>query len=541
MAQLQVFSWQCRRRQEYFFSLLGQSFSLAGFTICLIKRKGRTFGYKGLAFKSGNPSPSDHLLSPNGVKTWISHNYVEGSAEDVINKMELWNHYKVDNGVAEECRDQFFSQLGQYVFSAEPFRKVQRQIKKEKICGYCFLRRKKFDTAQSEIIDETPYDIPGELAREDSELENVEEKEEPPTLAGTTLAANSTENVKEKKRRILQPFDSSSDEEPEKIPKIDVMDSSEELRRKKFDTAQSEIIDETPYDIPGELEREDSELENVEEKEEPPTLAGTALAENLKEVVEEKKRRILPPVDTSSDEEPGKGPQIVVIDSTEGLRIEEFSCNTVVEETSPSAIEGEHEIAKHFYLKHHKSIKKLLPSQLPGKLRSFQEFLERMFPAEKEETSEPIKNAGRSTSFAVSRLRSFLAVVFPPVTVGSLVIEHFKAAEKGKHFPQFSHVGGSTITCEICLPHQKWAKQNQQSRHKLKTKQASIESILQGNAILSFTGVVQTEEHSRSKCHQDALRFFTDEKQPPKVTKHSRIPVKTSTKNIEHYFKAPLN
>jgi len=174
----------------------------------------------------------------------------------------------------------------------------------------------------------------------------VEEKEEPPTLAGTTLAANSTENAKETKRRILQPFDSSSDEEPEKIPKIDVMDSSEELRRKKFDTAQSEIIDETPYDIPGELESEESELEDVEEKEEPPTLAGITLNENSTEMVKEKKR-ILPPVDTSSDEEPQKGPEIVVLDCSEELRIEEFSCNisTVVEETSPSAIEGEDEIA----------------------------------------------------------------------------------------------------------------------------------------------------------------------------------------------------
>ena len=70
--------------------------------------------------------------------------------------------------------------------------------------------------------------------------------------------------------------------------------------------------------------------------------------------------------------------------------------------------------------------------------------------------------------------------------VGSLVIEHVKAAEKGKHFPQFSHVGGSTITCEICLPHQKWAIQTQQSHHKLKTKQVTIESTLQGNAISFF-------------------------------------------------------
>ena len=32
-----------------------------------------------------------------------------------------------------------------------------------------------------------------------------------------------------------------------------------------------------------------------------------------------------------------------------------------------------------------------------------------------------------------------------------------------------------------------------------------------------FSGVVQAEEHSRSKCHQDAVQSFTEQKQPPKV------------------------
>ena len=79
-----------------------------------------------------------------------------------------------------------------------------------------------------------PYEIPGEVENEELELENVEGKEEPPTLAGTTLPGNSTENEEEEKRRILPPVDSSSDEEPEKVPKIDVIDSSEKLHIRVF-------------------------------------------------------------------------------------------------------------------------------------------------------------------------------------------------------------------------------------------------------------------------------------------------------------------
>jgi len=69
---------------------------------------------------------------------------------------------------------------------------------------------------------------------------------------------------------------------------------------------------------------------------------------------------------------------------SENLHSEGFVCNTVVEGTSPSAMEGEDETAKRFYHKHHKSIKKVLPSQFPGRSKSFQEFLERIFPTDKE-------------------------------------------------------------------------------------------------------------------------------------------------------------
>ena len=90
------------------FSLLGQSFSLVGVKICQIKTKGRTYGYKGLAFKSTTPSPSVHLLSLNGVKTWISDNYVEGSTEDVKKQIRIVKSLQSGQWCARSVEIRFF-------------------------------------------------------------------------------------------------------------------------------------------------------------------------------------------------------------------------------------------------------------------------------------------------------------------------------------------------------------------------------------------------------------------------------------------------
>ena len=212
------------------------------------------------------------------------------------------------------------------------------------------------------------------------------------------------------------------------------------------------------------------------------------------------------------------------------------------EEVLSSVVEGVEDAAKRFYRKHHKVMKKLLPSQLPGRHKSFQGFLQETFPNSNTARSGPIEAAGKNASLSVSRLRAFLAVAFPPVVVESLAAEHVQSANKGKHFPQFSHSSGSTIKCEICIPQQKWAMENHQKYHKLKTKQVSTQSNLDGTAVLTFSGVVQVEEHSRSKCHQDALRFFTEEKPAMKSKTPSREKTtKRAPKDIMAYFKAPLN
>ena len=211
-------------------------------------------------------------------------------------------------------------------------------------------------------------------------------------------------------------------------------------------------------------------------------------------------------------------------------------------EASFSVIEGEEDTAKRFYRRHHKAIKKLLPSQLPGRYKTFQSFLQEVFPNSKAVSGSPIEAAGVNSSLAVSRMRAFLSVAFPPAIVGSLATEHVQAAEQGKHFPQFSHVSGSTIKCEICIPHQRWAIENHEKHHKLKAKQVTIQGILEGTAILSFSGIVQAEEHSHSKYHQDALQFFIAEKPPIKMKDPSTETMRNKApKNIMSYFKAPLN
>ena len=170
----------------------------------------------------------------------------------------------------------------------------------------------------------------------------------------------------------------------------------------------------------------------------------------------------------------------------------------VSKEASFSVTEGEEDTAKRFYCQHHKAIKKLLPLQLPGSYKTFQSFLQEVFPNNKAVSGSPIEAAGVNSSLAVSRMRAFLSVAFPPPIVGSLATEHVQAAEQGEHFPQFSHISGSTIKYEICILHQRWAIENHEKHHKLKAKQVTIQGILDGTAILSFSGIVQAEEHSRS-------------------------------------------
>lgn len=454
--------------RDLFFSLLGNAFLLAGFseTISIVKRKRKSYGYKGLAFKlKSTPAPSAPSLDINHLKKWMLDNYLEGDEQDVVRKVDIWNHFEEENAVSADCKNQFFSYLGQYVFCAEPFRRVTVEIKKKKRHGYSFLRRMPIVTeiADAALSHRIIYNV-------DDMHSDVEEKKLDSTICATV---------------------SSTNQEPSSS-------AGTETHYPKRDCVTDHLVDQEASNE-GPMELSDEEFTSDEHS------------------------------DSLEDEE---------------LEDEEIECETVRKSEEPlsSTIDGLEDAAKRFYLKHYKSIKKLLPSQLPGSHKTFGGFLQEIFPNDVEVTGGPVEAAGKSTVYKISQMRAFLAVAFPPLVVGSLAIEHVQSAEKGKHFPQFSHVSGSTIKCEICLPHQKWATVNLKTCHKLKSKHVTVQSILDGTAILNFSGVVQAEEHNRSKCHQDALLFFTEEKQTMELkATFQEKKVKRVSKDITSYFKAPLN
>ena len=84
-------------------------------------------------------------------------------------------------------------------------------------------------------------------------------------------------------------------------------------------------------------------------------------------------------------------------------------------------------------------------------------------------------------------------------------IEHTTA---GDVFPQFTHHRKSDYHCEICVPYQRWAKENGRKHSALKSKLVKIDDIMNGTAVLIFSGVVQAREHFSSKVHQEAIDFF---------------------------------
>ena len=382
--------------RSLFFGLLGIAFPLAGFsqTICVVKRKGRAFGYRDLALKhKTQASPS---LNLNALAKWMMDSYSEGSEEDVISKGDIWAHFQEENAVPDECRGLFFSYLGQHIITAEPFRKVSVQIERRKRIGYCFLRRKQ------------PHNMAHKF------------------MVENTKNQASTKNAeKDPQRQMRERIHSVIDVYQSKLPRIDNEDELQCVEGKEEPSSSSVIDDHiTDFDIDeatgkhdfkdnsdwshSDGEREDSESDKDHEIEEP--------FDNYDDDDDDDYD------DYDEDDEKEKDPDCEIVGESKMA--------------SSSPVENDKDNAEELYRKHHKSLKKLLAGQLPGKPKSFQEFLEKIFPISEGEASEPVKSAGKSASLLVSRMRSFLAVSFPPVTVGSLASEHIRHTEQGKLFPQ---------------------------------------------------------------------------------------------------------
>ena len=199
-----------------------------------------------------------------------------------------------------------------------------------------------------------------------------------------------------------------------------------------------------------------------------------------------------------------------------------------------------------FYLRHHNSIKTLLPKHLTSGHKSFQDYLSGLFlipettNAKRREIHE---HSGKTSKTSDARSRAFIATAFPPIEVGQLAGQEVLHTFRGDLFPQFSQTKKSQYQCEVCVPYQKWALKVGSRHASLKSKSANISNIMDGTAILSFSGVVQAYEHYESKAHKEAIKFFQSNDVMKSERKTDDIGPPRKEKVIEDFFKPkmPLN
>ena len=165
----------------------------------------------------------------------------------------------------------------------------------------------------------------------------------------------------------------------------------------------------------------------------------------------------------------------------------------------------------------HKRMDYLLPSHLPGKPSSFQMYLASVFQDPSDYVVERAgihSSSAKASNYKDYRPRAFLAATFPPIRVGSLAGEVTGVSFKGDNFPQFTHVTKGNFKCAICIPYLRWAIRNSQPHSVVRSRKATTEAILKGTAELEFSGLVQVQEHSSSKCHLEACQFWKRDKEP---------------------------
>lgn len=203
----------------------------------------------------------------------------------------------------------------------------------------------------------------------------------------------------------------------------------------------------------------------------------------------------------------------------------------------------EESVADHLFKRFHKRLDHLLPSHFPDKPSSFQAYLNSVFQDPSDfvvERAEIHSSSAKASTYQDYRTRAFLAATFPPIRVGSLAGEVTSISVKGDNFPQFTHVTKGNFKCAICIPYLRWAIRNNQPHSVARSRKATTEAILRGTAELEFSGLVQVQEHSSSKCHREACQFWKRDKEP--TTKPlPKKEVFTKRKTMDDYLVKPAN
>jgi len=157
----------------------------------------------------------------------------------------------------------------------------------------------------------------------------------------------------------------------------------------------------------------------------------------------------------------------------------------------------------------------VLPLHLPGKPSSFQAHLTSVFPDPSNSVVERANihaSSAKASTYKDNRTSALLAATFPSIRVGNLAGEATNISFQGEVFPQFMHIAKGNYKCAICISYLRWAIQNNQPHSAARSKKATTDAILGGTAEFDFSGLVQVQEHSVSKCHLKACGFWKRDK-----------------------------
>ena len=485
--------------REKFFSLLGNALLNVGYKkVKPVIKKGRRVAYAGMAFKKECTSAKlfeakKTAISAHTVQQWMKDHYCEGGESDVISSEDLWIHFRDKCGIQEDQRSLFLSLLGKSVLKKHPFLNVRRQLtrnlQEKKVAIFQYLRVRKLTDIDDNV---------NELQDSGSSGQDFVQDEDPPTKPPEQ--SNEASHVV-----VSMPITGFGKDDLCNVPLVDM-------------EKESSAINFTPPN-------EDIELEegNIDEIEEP-----IEYEEKAEETREEK---------TVVTEEVHDGEQQGT--KCEGAYKEELELSASVEEVysdsnysdSESDIMGENantsddeasksqeekvSPADDNFHKYHKKMDDMRPRYLPGRPTSFDSYLKSVFPDPSNMNVErqDIHPSSAGTSvYKHARIRAFVTVCFPPIKVGSLAGECNSPTFEGDVFPQFSQVDKSTFSCEICIPYCRWSILNNKPYSSARSKQASVDAILAGTAKLMFSGMVQVHEHSVSKCHVEATKFWSKDK-----------------------------
>lgn len=187
----------------------------------------------------------------------------------------------------------------------------------------------------------------------------------------------------------------------------------------------------------------------------------------------------------------------------------------------------------------------LLPSHLPGKPLSCQMYLASVFQDPSDNNVERLEihsSSAKVSNYKDYCSRAFVAATFPCKRVRSLAGEATGISFKGDNFPQFTQVAKGNFKCVICIPYLRWAIRSNQLHSIAQSPKATTEAILGGTAELEFSGLVQVQEHSVSKCHLKACQLWKRDKEPTaKPTKPlTKKEVWKKGKTMDDYLVQPL-